>query len=87
MRKNFTFRTIINFIGYVALIIIALALVVVYILKPGKVTSAVTTVAELLAYAVVTLVSFSYAKSKRNMIFMAIWFVATVLLLVMYFLA
>ncbi len=87
MRKNFTARTVVNFIAYCALILISIAMTVIAIIKPGKVTNALSIVSQLLAYLVVILVSFCYAKSKRNTVFLIVWFLFAALLGVMFFIA
>lgn len=86
MRRHYTFRTVINFISYMALIAIALSLVVVYVLKAGAVANVFNMIVQLLAYAIVIAVSFGYAKSKRSYVYMGIWFVASALLVTMFFL-
>ena len=83
MRRNISARTVLNFIAYVALILVTIALVCVKIFKPGKFTSAMQIVAESLAYLVLIMTSFGYAYSKRNVLWMIGWFAFAAVLIVM----
>ncbi|MBP5651280.1 MAG: hypothetical protein J6X00_01240 [Clostridia bacterium] len=86
MRRTISTQTIINFTAYIALGLVAIALTCVSIFRAGKFTNAMHVIAEYLGYFVLILSAFGYAKSKRNLAWLALWFVFTVLLVVMLFL-
>ena len=83
MRRYFNARTIINFISFLSLCLIAIAITCVEVFKAGKFTSALHLISECLAYFVVILTSFGFARSKRSFVWLALWFMFSALLVVM----
>ena len=54
------------------------------LLKEGEITRALTLIANIIAYILVSISAFYYAKSKRNMWFLIVWIVAVILIVVFY---
>ena len=91
---NLEFRRVMNFLGFVATMLIALALVISLIVSlfqetkgiPGfqitDVVSALTVFSCILAYFITTVSGFFYARSKRNVGFMVAQVLGTIIILV-----
>ncbi len=90
---NLEFKRALNFMGFVATMCIAVALVISLIISlfgetkgiPGfqinDVVSAFTFIANVLAYFITIIAGFYYAKSKRNVWFMVLQVIGTVLII------
>ncbi len=90
---NLELRKFINFLGYIATMLIALALAIsllVSLLDKGSggipmfnivdVVSALTCIASIIAFLVTIICGFLYAKSKRNHVFIITQTIATMLI-------
>ena len=90
---NLEFRRAINFLGFIATMIIATALVISFIIsifqenkgisifQVKDVISALTLVSMVIAYFVTIVGGFTYARSKRNVWFMVAQVVATIVII------
>lgn len=83
MRRNISARTVVNFLSYLSLILIGVALTCVVVFKAGKFTNALHIVSESLAYLVVIITSFAYAKNKRNIVWLILWVLFSALVITM----
>jgi len=79
-------RHFVNFLAYIAVIMIGIALALSFILQKVGVSStivgSISKVANALACLIVCIASFYYARSKRNAAFFILWLIATVLIVV-----
>ena len=87
------FKKALNFMGFVATICIAIALIISLIISlfgetkgiPGfqihDVVSAFTFIANILAYFITVISGFYYANSKRNVWFMVVQIIGTILII------
>lgn len=79
-------RHFVHFLAYIAVIMIGIALALSFILSKVGVSSSIvgsiSKVANALAYLIVCVASFYYARSKRNVWFFVLWLIATVLIVV-----
>ena len=91
--SNLKFRHALNFMGFLATMLIAVALVIsllvsifqhgsgIMIFKISDFVSALVFCSSLLAYFITIIAGFSYAKTKSNRWFMALQIVGTVLII------
>lgn len=79
---DFNWKRFVNFIAYVALIFVAVALVFVKFIPKLTVLKEV---AEIIAYTITAVFAFMYARSKRNPWVMAFFVIATIVLVVFLF--
>ena len=84
LKTQFTIKTFINFMAFLAVIFVGIALILKKFLNPGELTTALETIAQIISYAIVGIYAFSYARSKRNLLFIIIWIVAVVLIIISY---
>ena len=70
----------VNFLSFVAIILVGLAL----ILKNTSFGDKLSDIASIIAYAMLAIFSFFYARSKRNLVFIILWIAAVVLIVVSY---
>ena len=91
--SKYEFRKLLNFLGFVATIIIAIAVVIAFIFKEGvsslgfsNVQTALVFIASVIAYFITAVSGFYYARSKKNIAFLITWIVAVVLITVFLFL-
>ncbi len=82
-KRVFSFRTIVNFVAYIAIFLIGVALALQVIFKNNAISDAFQMVAEILAYIIAGISAFFYARSKRNIWYLLIWIVAVILIIVM----
>lgn len=82
--SNFTFRSFANLMAYIAVVLVGTALLIQSVLKGNQIAQAFKMVADAIAYVMLAITSFSYAKSRRNVVFILIWLVAVVLIVVSY---
>ena len=79
-------RHFVNFLAYIAVIMIGVALALSFLLgKLGvnaTIAGYISKIAQALAYIIVCIASFYYARSKRNIWFFILWLIATVLIVV-----
>lgn len=71
---------VINFISFWAVMCIAIALILAKIFSGNQISSAFTTIGNILSYIVALATSFSYAYYKRNIWYYIAWVVALVLI-------
>lgn len=80
-------KHIVNFLAYVSIALIALALVLELIFSKvginAAVVNAMNIIAECIAYAITAVFAFFYARSRRNIGYMIGYFVAVVLIVVL----
>ena len=81
-KRTITFRGIVNFISYIAVFCIGIALLLQVCLKSNSFSSAFQMVAECLAYVVVSISAFFYARNKRSIWYLICWIVAVILIIV-----
>lgn len=77
---KFTLKMVVNFIAFVAVILVGIAL----ILKNTSIGGQLQLVANVIAYVMLAIFAFFYAKSKRSIIFILLWLAAVVLIVVSY---
>ena len=82
--RSINWKGFINFLAYCGLVLIGLTLLLNTIFKDGEITRALSLIANVIAYILVSISAFYYAKSKRNMWFLIVWIVAVVLIVVFY---
>ncbi len=82
--NSVNWKGFINFLAYCGMILIGVALILKAIFKEGDVTRALGLIANIIAYVLVTISAFYYAKSKRNFWFLLVWLIALVLIIVFY---
>lgn len=79
-------RHFVNFLAYIAVIMIGVALALSFILSKVGISStivdSISKVAYALACVIVCIASFYYARSKRNAWFFILWIISTVLIVV-----
>lgn len=79
------FKSFLNFIAFVAIVFIGVALIVKGILgADNQVGVALELVAQIIAYAMLAIYGFFYARSKRSIVFLIVWIVSVVLIVVSY---
>ncbi len=80
----------VNFLAYLAIMLIAVALIVQYVLNAfevsSNVVSAMNTIAQFIAYAITAVFAFYFAKSRRSIGYMIAYVVAVILIVVFLFL-
>ncbi len=85
MKKGF-----INFLAYLAIIMVALALVLQFVLSKfgvsASVVSAMNTIAQFIAYAITAVFAFYFAKYKKHIGYMIAYVIAVILIIVFLFL-
>ena len=80
--KSTNWRGILNFIAYVAIVCIGVALLIGRI-GVGSLAEAFHKVAEILAYLVTAVAAFYFAHSRRHWAYYTIWIVCVVLIVVL----
>ena len=83
-KKNTNWKSLINFCAFIAIAMIGLALLISNIIKPGEFTRALTLVANIIAYTIVAISGFYYARSRRNYVYFIIWVISIVLIILSY---
>lgn len=80
----------VNFLAYLAIVLVALALILEYVLGAlgvsATVVGAMSTIAQFISYAITSVFGFFYAKSKKSIAFMITYIIAVVLIVVFLFL-
>lgn len=82
--KKASFKGIMNFLAYIAVIFIGVALIIgqIFKSKQGAVAEALNTISQILSYLLVAYYSLIYVKSKRNWVHFVVWAVAVTLIVV-----
>lgn len=78
-------KQFLNFLAYISVALIAIALVCARVLGwllNAKIIYALTLIAEVIAYIIVAVYGFIYAKSKRNKAWLIVYFVCLILIIV-----
>lgn len=83
---SFSWRRITNFCAFVAIVLIAVALVLAKIFNGNQVSSAMTLVANFIAYFIACVCAFFFARSKRHWGYLVAWLVSVILIVVFMFL-
>lgn len=87
-KTNVTVRSTLNIISYISVFCIGIALTLNYVFRKVsldggvRIANAFGTVAECLAYLVVSVYSFYFARTKRNNIYIIFWAIAVALIVV-----
>lgn len=81
---NKDFKGIINFFAFVAIALVGVALLLANIGLNGNISSALTLVANLLAYFITAIAGFYFVKNKNNVWYWVIYAVAIVLIVISY---
>lgn len=87
-KTNITVRSTLNLISYLSVFCIGVALTLNYIFRKvsldggARIAGAFGTVAECLAYLVVSVYSFYFARTKRNVAYIICWAFAVALIVV-----
>ena len=81
---KFTWKGFANLMAYIAVILVGVSLLIQACLKGNQVASVFKMIADIVAYVMLTIASFSYAKSRRSVVFLIIWIIAVVLIVVSY---
>lgn len=82
-KKSINWRHLVNFFAYISITLIGLVLILSKVFT-GNIVNALSTIAHVLSYIIVSISAFFYAKSKRNIWFLVVWIVAIVLIVVFY---
>lgn len=80
MANNFKFQKFLNFLAYVAIIFVAVALLLGRFITS---LSALRDIAEILAYFITAISAYYYARSKRNPWIIVAYIAAVVIVIVM----
>ncbi len=93
---NYGLRKVLNFLGFVATLLIGVAMILAMIvngadggtiaglnLRGASVSTVIVFVANIFAYFITIIAGFSYAKSKRSMWYMIAQIVATLVIVVL----
>ena len=73
---------LVNLISFAAVICIGVALILSRIGALGEIAGALMTIAQTIAYLVVSIVSFFYVRNKRNVWIWVTWIIAIVLIVI-----
>ncbi len=83
--SKYTFKSAANVLAYVAIILVGVALIVKSIIGSGQISNILKTTADCIAYFMLTIPSYAYAKSRRSAVFMIVWVFAIALIALSYF--
>lgn len=79
-------KAFVNFLAYIAIMMVAVALILGFILSKvganSTVIDAMNIIAQVIAYAITGVFAFYYAKSKRNIWFMVAYVIAIILIII-----
>ena len=75
-------KKLVNATAFFGLMFLAVALILDYFNLLGSISSLLTAVANMVAYVVIAINAFFYAKTKRNIAYMLSYVVAVVLLVI-----
>lgn len=85
-KTNVSVRSVLNFLSYVAVFCIGVALILQFIFQKvgggGSIASAFQMVAQCLAYSVVSIYAFFFARTKRNIWYLICWLIAVILIII-----
>ena len=83
--SKYTFKSAANVLAYVAIILVGVALIVKSIIGGGQIANILKTTADCIAYFMLAIPSYAYAKSRRSPVFMIVWVIALALIAASYF--
>lgn len=78
---KFNLKVFINFLAFVAVVFLAIALILRRLIEDNSITAALELIAQIISYSMVAYYAFVYAKSKRNWIFLLVWALAVALII------
>ncbi len=82
---KFNWKSFANILAYVAVVLVGVALLIQALIKGNnEVSGIIKMVADIIAYAILIMCSFTYAKSRRSVVFLIIWVIAVILIVVSY---
>ena len=82
--SNLSYRSFASVLAYISVVLVGSSLLISALLGANQLASMFKMAADILAYIMLVIASFSYARSRRNVIFVIIWIVAVVLIVVSY---
>lgn len=74
--------SLLNMIGFVGIMLVAIALIFAKIFGGGTLTSAMNIIAETIAYLITAIVAYYYVRSKRNVWYFIAFAVAVILIII-----
>ena len=78
-------KALLNFAAYIAVALIGVALIVKAIVgADSQFGSTLSLIAQIIAYVLVAVYGFLYARSKRSLVLMIVWVVSIILIVVSY---
>lgn len=87
MSKNGNgFKSVMNFMAFVAIILIAISLILSKLDFASSINSACTLIANVIAYIMVAISSLYFVRSRRGIGYVITWIICVVLIVVMMFL-
>lgn len=82
-KGNIDFKKFLNLLAYIAIVAIAVALLFGLIFKNSEIASALTLVAECIAYLVTAIYAFYYVAKQRNTVVTIVYVIAVVAIVVL----
>ena len=76
------FSGLMNMLGFIGIMFIALALVLAKIFGGGQLTAALTIIANVIAYLITAIAVFYYARSRNNIWYFVAFLVAVILIVI-----
>lgn len=74
-----------NILSYIAVVLVGVALLVQALIKGNsEISGIIKMIADIIAYVILVMCSFTYAKSRRSVVFLIIWIIAVILIVVSY---
>lgn len=84
--SRYGLRSFANLLAYIAVILVGVALIIRSVFSGSVVAYWVKFAADIIAYVMLAVSSFAYARSRRNVIYIVLWLAAIVLIVVSYIL-
>ena len=81
---KFNLKSFLSIMAYVAVVAVGVALLLQALLKGEQVAGIIKLVADVIAYLMLVIYSFAYAKSRRSVVFVIVWIIAVVLIVISY---
>ena len=76
------FGGLINMLGFIGIMFIAIALVLAKIFGGGQLTSALITIANVIAYLITSIAAYYFARSRNNIWYFVAFLVAVILIVI-----
>ncbi len=83
--SKYTVKSVANVLAYGAVVLVGLALIIRSVINAGQLANILKHTADAIAYLILAIESFNYAKSRRNSAFLIVWVIAVILISVSYF--